>query len=118
MRSSASIPGEPRTSDRGHPLRVTTADESSARDRSAIVSGVPSFTLMLQAGTQSAAVILRDYGDRLGHGVVVFAGPGNNGGDAYVVAAQLARAGVRVRLEVAAPPRTDDARRAEALARR
>ncbi|MBL0171816.1 MAG: NAD(P)H-hydrate dehydratase [Gemmatimonadaceae bacterium] len=112
------IPGVPRTSDRGHPLRVTTAQQAAARDRAAIAAGVPAFTLMLQAGTQSAAVILRDFADRLADGVVVFAGPGNNGGDAYIVAAQLTRAGVPVRLVVAAPPRTDDARRAADIAAR
>ena len=102
----------------GHSLRVTTADESAARDHSAIAAGIPSFSLMLEAGSQSAAVILRDHGHRLSRGVAVFAGPGNNGGDAWVVAAQLARCGVRVRVVADGPPRTDDARRAAAIARR
>ncbi len=127
MRSSANTPGAPRTSDaaggasdgvvspRTHPLRVTSADQAAARDHLAISAGVPAFALMLQAGTQSAAVILRDYDNLLAHGVAVFVGPGNNGGDAYIVAAQLARAGVRVRLVVAAAPRTENARRAAAL---
>ncbi len=73
---------------------------------------------MLAAGSVSAAVLLRDHAHRLAHGVAVFAGSGNNGGDAYIVAAQLARAGVRVRLVPSAPPRSDDARQAESLARR
>lgn len=72
---------------------------------------------MVAAGSVSAAVLLRDHGHQLAHGVAVFAGSGNNGGDAYIVAAQLARAGVRVRVVPSAPPRTDDARRAERLAR-
>lgn len=73
---------------------------------------------MLAAGSVSASVLLRDHAHRLAHGVAVFAGSGNNGGDAYIVAAQLARAGVRVRIVPSAPPRTDDARQAESLARR
>ncbi len=97
-------------------LRVTTAAEASARDLAAIDGGIPSFDLMLQAGTTSAAVVLRDHSDRLAHGVALYAGSGNNGGDAYVMAAQLARAGVPVRLHAAALPRTPDALRAMALA--
>jgi len=73
---------------------------------------------MLAAGTSSAALILREYSDRLAHGVAVFAGVGNNGGDAYVVAAQLARLGVRVRVIMAGAPRSDDGIRAAALAAR
>jgi len=77
-----------------------------------------SFELMLRAGTCSAAFVLRDYSGRLSHGVALFAGSGNNGGDVYVTAAQLARAGVTVRVQASGPPRTDDARRAAALAAR
>jgi NAD(P)H-hydrate epimerase len=97
-------------------LRVTTAAEAAARDQAAIAAGTASFELMLRAGTAAAAVILRDFALRLSHGVALFAGSGNNGGDAYIVAAQLARAGVAVRLYAAAPPRTPDAMRAMQLA--
>jgi NAD(P)H-hydrate epimerase len=97
-------------------LRVTTAAQAAARDRAAIGAGIASFDLMRQAGTVAAAVILREYGDRLAHGVALHAGSGNNGGDAYIVAAQLARSGIAVRLHAAAPPATPDAQRAAALA--
>ncbi len=97
-------------------MRVTTAAEATARDHAAINDGTPSFALMLQAGTQAAAVILRDYSDRLQHGVALYAGVGNNGGDAYIAAAQLARVGVKARVHAAGAPRTDDAQRAAALA--
>ncbi|WP_169307612.1 NAD(P)H-hydrate dehydratase [Gemmatimonas aurantiaca] len=110
-RSSASIRGARRTSER----RVTTSAQAAACDQAAIAAGTPSFALMLQAGTATASLILRDYAGHLTHGVVVLAGTGNNGGDAYVVAAQLARAGVRVRVHAIDAPRTDDARRAASL---
>jgi len=100
-----------------YPLRVTTAVEAAARDHAAIASGVSSFSLMVTAGTRSAEVIMRSYGHALAGGVAVFAGTGNNGGDAYIVAAQLARAGVRVRVLGAGEPRTPDAQRAVSLAR-
>jgi NAD(P)H-hydrate epimerase len=73
-------------------VRITTAAESAARDRGAINAGTPSFQLMLQAGTAAASWLLRECGHHLSHGVALFAGTGNNGGDAYVVAAQLGRA--------------------------
>lgn len=97
-------------------LRVTTGPQAALRDARAIAHGIPSFTLMAQAGTQSAAAILRDHGHQLARGVAVFAGTGNNGGDAWIVAAQLARAGVRVRVVSAGAPRTTDAQRAAAHA--
>jgi len=99
-----------------HALRITTAAEAAARDRSAINAGTPSFDLMLQAGTAAASWLLRECGHVMAHGVALLAGPGNNGGDAYVVAAQLARAGIAVRLHASAPPRTPDARQAAQLA--
>jgi len=97
-------------------VRVTTAAEASAREQAAIQDGAPSFTLMLRAGTRATEVLLRDYADRMQEGVAIHAGVGNNGGDAYIIAAQLARVGVKVRLHAVSPPRTVDARRAAALA--
>jgi hydroxyethylthiazole kinase-like uncharacterized protein yjeF len=98
-----------------HHLPVTTAQQAAARDRAAIAAGIPSFDLMARAGTATAAIILRDFASSLSDGVAIFAGAGNNGGDAYVVAAQLVRAGIGVRLHAAEPPRTPDATRAAAL---
>lgn len=95
---------------------VTTAQQASDCDRAAIASGIASFSLMLNAGTAAAALILRDCRDRLASGVAVFVGSGNNGGDGYVVAAQLRRAGIRVGVHVARPPATEDAKRAAVIA--
>ena len=51
---------------------------------------------MQRAGTAAAEQILRRYSERLGDSAVVFTGPGNNGGDGWVVAGTLARSGVEV----------------------
>jgi len=98
-------------------VRVTTAAQAAARDAAAIAAGTDGFALMLQAGTVATAEIVRVFSDRLSGGVDVLVGSGNNGGDGYVVAAQLARLGVSVRVLMAAPPRTADAVRADVLAR-
>ncbi|MBV9879819.1 MAG: NAD(P)H-hydrate epimerase, partial [Gemmatirosa sp.] len=94
------------------PLLVLTAAEAAARDRATIDAGVPSRALMQRAGAAAAGEIARRLGDRLHAGVAIHAGPGNNGGDAWVVAAALARQGIAVRctLHGAPEPKTDDAR--------
>lgn len=102
--------------DSRHLVRVVTAEEAGARDRAAIESGVPSRALMQRAGAASAAEIALRYGRSLAGGVLVFAGPGNNGGDAWVVARALAASGVRVRVCEPVPAATDDARAERELA--
>jgi len=95
-------------------VRVTTAAQAQARDAAAIAGGVASWTLMQAAGEATANVILQRYPEVRTGGALVYAGPGNNGGDAYVVAGALARARCPVRLVAVSPPSTDDARRAAA----
>jgi NAD(P)H-hydrate epimerase len=59
---------------------------------------------MERAGTAAAREISRRYSDRLRDGAVVFTGPGNNGGDGWVVARTLADTGVDVTVvEIAKP---------------
>ncbi len=99
-------------------VQVTSAAQSRARDAAAIAAGVDSLALMMRAGTAAAEVIMRDADRLVGFGVDIHVGSGNNGGDGYIVAAQLVRLGVTVRVHVVAPPSTTDARRAEQLARR
>ena len=77
-------------------VRVVSASESAERDRAAIGRGIHSRVLMQRAGAAAAEEISRRYADRLRQGVVVFTGPGNNGGDGWVVAGLLARSGIEV----------------------
>ena len=64
---------------------------------------------MQRAGKAAAEEISRRYSDRVQHGVRVFTGPGNNGGDGWVVAGALARSGAEVIVVEAAEAKTPDA---------
>lgn len=90
-------------------VRVVSAAQAAARDTRAIEAGVPSRALMQAAGHAAVAEIQRAAGGRLQAGVDVYAGGGNNGGDAWVVATALAAAGVPVRVHEVEAPRTPDA---------
>lgn len=90
-------------------ISVVTGAEAAARDRSAIEAGIPSRALMQRAGAATAAEIALRCGDALRKGALVLAGPGNNGGDAWVVARALAASGVRVRVSEPVPASTPDA---------
>ncbi len=73
-------------------MKITTAAEMREIDR--VTSerfGVPSLTLMENAGSAIADFILRNHPDA--NRVTVVCGKGNNGGDGFVVARKLHRAG-------------------------
>jgi hydroxyethylthiazole kinase-like uncharacterized protein yjeF len=76
-------------------MEVLTTAEMERADRLAIAAGVPGFSLMLSAGQAVAAVAmgLAEEGP-----IVVIAGPGNNGGDGFVAAAELAAHGREVQV--------------------
>ena len=90
-------------------VRVVSATESAERDRAAIEKGTSSRVLMQRAGSAAAEEISRRYSERLRHGAVVFTGPGNNGGDGWVVAGLLARSGIEVTVVEAVEAKSPDA---------
>jgi NAD(P)H-hydrate epimerase len=91
-------------------VRVTTAAEASALDARAISAGTPARTPMQRAGEASAAAIARAYPEVVGATVNVYAGPGNNGGDGWVVARALAGMGARVFVREAGEVRSNEAK--------
>ncbi len=97
-------------------ISVVSSSESAARDAAAIAAGIPSRALMERAGAAAAAEIALRFHDRLDEGVLVLAGPGNNGGDAWVVARALALTGAPVFVIEPVEAKTDDARFERALA--
>lgn len=96
---------------------VTSAAEAAALDAATIAAGTPSRLLMRRAGEAAAVELVRLLGDRASGGARVLAGGGNNGGDGWVMAAELARRGIPVELIEIAAARTEDAKaeRADAL---
>src|SRR5947208_13661400 len=85
-----------RRSRSGERFMFLSRDEVRAVDRRAIEDfGIPGMVLMENAGRGAAELLLA-----LGiHGrVVVCCGKGNNGGDGFVIARHLDRAGVPVRV--------------------
>lgn len=78
--------------------RLLTVEAMRRVDAAAIAAGTPGLTLMERAGAAVAArarVLLTEGGGE-GGSVLVLCGPGNNGGDGFVAARHLAKAGFAV----------------------
>lgn len=82
---------------------ILTAAQMRAAEAQAIAAGVSVESLMARAGEAVAEQVRRL---AAGAEVLVLCGPGNNGGDGYVAAAALRRAGHAVRVAACAPPST------------
>ncbi len=95
----------------GH--EILTPEEMGEADRLTIASGIDGMVLMEAAGHAVMDVVLEHYPDL--KRAVILCGPGNNGGDGYVVARLLAARGVLVALYRSGEPRAhSDAAKAEA----
>ena len=92
--------------------RVATASETVACERAVIDSGTSAWTLMRRAGERAAGLIAKRYADRLDRGIALYAGAGNNGGDAWVAAGALASRGIACRVLSTGNPRTEESGRA------
>jgi len=78
------------------PIPVLSPEESASWDRAAEAAGTSLAALMETAGRACATVIAQRFGPLLSQGVLVAAGPGNNGGDGWVIARALHRLDVPV----------------------
>src|SRR5437763_3131591 len=78
-------------------MRVLNSAQMREADRRTTDDiGIPSLVLMENAGRQTVAAMEAMYGDLMERQVAVLCGPGNNGGDGFVVARTLAQRGVDV----------------------
>jgi ADP-dependent NAD(P)H-hydrate dehydratase / NAD(P)H-hydrate epimerase len=88
---------------------LLTVAQMAAADRGAVAAGTPGTQLMQNAGTAVVGEIVRRWSPRP---ITVLCGPGNNGGDGFVVAVELKAAGwpVRVALPGSVEALSGDAR--------
>ncbi|MEO8636046.1 MAG: NAD(P)H-hydrate dehydratase [Gemmatimonadales bacterium] len=83
-------------------IPVLSPEQSAEWDRRAVDAGTALGTLMDAAGRAVAHVVAARFPERLSGGVLIAVGPGNNGGDGWVIARVLHR--LEVPVFVAAAP--------------
>ncbi len=74
-------------------MKLYTAEEMSRADAGAQERGIPGSVLMERAGAQMASLALERFAPRR---ALIVSGGGNNGGDGFVIARELHRAGIEV----------------------
>ncbi len=87
-------------------IPLCTAEEIRTIDRRVIGEyGIPPAILMERAGVKTAEIAARMLDDTNGSSVAIFCGKGNNGGDGFVIARELANRGFTVRVFLFGNPR-------------
>ena len=95
-------------------MRAYTSAQSKALDVAIQAQGIAGFELMRRAGVAAFQQISQHFG--VARSLLVLAGKGNNGGDAWIVAGAAHAAGWRVHLwQVVGTPAELGAEAAEAL---
>lgn len=89
--------------------QVLTVAQMQMAERDLIDAGITVDELMRRAGEGAADWVWRL---AAGRPVTVLCGPGNNGGDGYVIAAEIAKRGADVKVVAPIAPATDAARNA------
>ncbi len=90
-------------------MKILNREQIKKAELNAVNSGISFDTLMQRAGDGAASVILKRY-NVAGKKIVVVCGNGNNGGDGFVIACALSRAGANVQIMLPlGTPRTETA---------
>ena len=84
-------------------LLVTAAQMQQLDQRTIKEFSIPGLILMENAGRGIFELICRHFAARLHQGVTILVGPGNNGGDGFVIARHLNQEGVKVKLLILEP---------------
>ena len=100
-----------RWANRAQAVQVLTAAQMRAAEDALIAGGATVETLMERAGRGAADYVWRMCA---GRAVTLLCGPGNNGGDGYVIARVLAQRGVPVQVVAPVEPKTAAAQAARA----
>ncbi len=93
-------------------LKVFNAKQMAAADQITIATGIPGDQLMERAGQAVVDEIIRRYGKKK---CLILCGPGNNGGDGFVVARKLKESGFVVDVSAMTLDYTGDAKKMFAL---
>ncbi|MEW4466936.1 NAD(P)H-hydrate dehydratase [Parasphingorhabdus sp. JC815] len=92
--------------------QILTTKEMQAAEQMLVDDGISIIELMDKAGTGAAEYIARSAPE---YPTLIFCGPGNNGGDGYIIAQTLLEKGTEVAVAASGNPTTDAAKHAKSL---